>query len=67
LEYKLNKANDQSTKSVVGSKELSAKTAYNDARKAQKLTGQLKSNKQKTSSLESDIEKSKAKIAKRNE
>ena len=86
MEDKLNKANDQSTRSVVESKELSAKmsanagdeksakkasraakTAYNDARKAQKLTVQLKSNKQKTSSLESDIEKSKAKIAKRNE
>ena len=44
-----------------------AKTAYNDARKAQKLTEQLRSNKQKSSSLEAAIEKSKAKIAKMDE
>jgi chromosome segregation ATPase len=45
----------------------SAKTAYNDARKAQKSTDKLKSAKQKIAGLESDIEKSKAKIAKMDE
>lgn len=44
-----------------------AKTAYNDARKAQKSTDKLKSAKQKIAGLESDIEKSKAKIAKMDE
>lgn len=44
-----------------------AKRAYSDARKAQKSTDKLKSAKQKIAGLESDIEKSKAKIAKMDE
>lgn len=44
-----------------------AKSSYSDARKAQKLTDNLKSTKNKILGLESDIEKLKIKIAKMDE
>ena len=56
-----NNASDQKLAKKASS---AAKTSYADARKAQKLAGELKSTKQRISSLESDIAKQKIKIEK---